>query len=617
MRAERFLVCAFNRFVSGVTQELNKCRKHHSRFEDNPAFVTVMHDGWDSNRDKMLGVSLAWIDPMKWKLSKVAVGLTKCGDGRAIGQAAATLEVVARYGVAETDLLASVNDTTNSALATARILVGEEGGECQMHKNNLAIEHAIGKRQRTARGVVVDDFPPGEMVLKSGRALVGHIMNRKKKVNWEYYIARNPNATVFRIPIDNDTRIAGTHRLLQSLLRSVFMIERYLPDESRSSRKSFEGVTANWDLVAQFEAVLRYPCTFAMEVQKDQSVSIGSSWLNVLLLKQSAKATSYKVINLDAEKWDGSKSFEQLPKTRVPVEKMSQEARELIQRLEANYDTYFDAPKDHTLISLVLDPIVWTLGRPFIQAYDSGRIEEALALVKEEYERLAPAKDAVVAEQEGGPEDSNQDEDSRDSTLFGMLMDIQQEADSGTDAVAQMSEFDRWMVLSSMVDWRTEAVRQGAKLPKISEAKLKSKLKNPSFVLEHVNPLLWWKENASKFPVLSSMALRFLAKPDSNGFQERVFSKAKLVDSPLRQRLSTWKYEILVLQALNQAWIEEEGFSLYNMCSTREFKSTTGERFGEEVSRLISTFESSTDRNHEDTLDYAQAFDDVKSLLPR
>ena len=66
------------------------------------------------------------------------------------------------------------------------------------------------------------------------------------------------------------------------------------------------------------------------------------------------------------------------------------------------------------------------------------------------------------------------------------------------------------------------------------------------------------------------MALRFLAKPDSNGFQERVFSKAKLVDSPLRQRLSKWKYEILVLQALNQAWIEEEGCSLYNMCSTRD-----------------------------------------------
>ena len=84
-----------------------------------------------------------------------------------------------------------------------------------------------------------------------------------------------------------------------------------------------------------------------------------------------------------------------------------------------------------------------------------------------------------------------QDEDSRDSTLFGTLMDIQQEAHSGTDAVAQISEFERWMMLSSMVDWRTEATRQGAKLPKISEAKLKSKLKNPSFVLEHVNPLLW------------------------------------------------------------------------------------------------------------------------------
>lgn len=155
------------------------------------------------------------------------------------------------------------------------------------------------------------------MVPKSGRVLVGHNMNRKKKVNWENYNARNPNATVFRIPIDNDTRIAGTHRLLQSLLRSVFMIERYLPDESRSTRKSFEGVTAIFSS-PQFEAVLRYLCTFAMDAQ-------------------SAKAASYDVVNLDAKKWDGSKSFEQLPKSCVPVETLTAEARDLVQSPRCKY----------------------------------------------------------------------------------------------------------------------------------------------------------------------------------------------------------------------------------------------------------------------------------------
>lgn len=75
-------------------------------------------------------------------------------------------------------------------------------------------------------------------------------------------------------------------------------------------------------------------------------------------------------------------------------------------------------------------------------------------------------------------------------------MDAKQAADS---------ELDRWMMLSSIVDWRTEARRQGSKLPKICEAKFKSKLKNPGFVLEHVNPLLWWKANACKHPVLSSL----------------------------------------------------------------------------------------------------------------
>lgn len=55
--------------------------------------------------------------------------------------------------------------------------------------------------------------------------------------------------------------------------------------------------------------------------------------------------------------------------------------------------------------------------------------------------------------------------------------------------------------------------------------------------------------------MLSSMTLQYLAKPDSNGFQERAFSKVKLVDSALRQRLTKWKYEILVLFSLNHTSI--------------------------------------------------------------
>ena len=65
-----------------------------------------------------------------------------------------------------------MNDTTNSAVAAAKLLVGDEGGECQMHNINLAIEHAFGKRKRTVMGQVMDDFAPGEEVMNADEGLI-------------------------------------------------------------------------------------------------------------------------------------------------------------------------------------------------------------------------------------------------------------------------------------------------------------------------------------------------------------------------------------------------------------------------------------------------------------
>ena len=100
-------------------------------------------------------------------------------------------------------------------------------------------------------------------------------------------------------------------------MRSHFLIERYLPDETRVQRHNVTGITRNWELVAEFEAILRYLCNFAMTVQKDIKVSIGQSWINVLLLKESVKVPTYDIIDLDAEKGDGGPDFDELPVKRL------------------------------------------------------------------------------------------------------------------------------------------------------------------------------------------------------------------------------------------------------------------------------------------------------------
>lgn len=60
------------------------------------------------------------------------------------------------------------------------------------------------------------------------------------------------------------------------------------------------------------------------------------------------------------------------------------------------------------------------------------------------------------------------------------------------------------------------------------------------------DPLVWWRENSSRFPILSPGAMRFLSTPATSVHSEQIFSAAKLVYSPLRTRLDPKRAEMLI-----------------------------------------------------------------------
>ena len=128
------LAIMFSSFVSAVSAEVVATRCMHVPDDHDgllhgspPGWVTVCHDGWDSTIKQFFGVSVYWINPHTFKRYQLALGLAVPSGHAASECNDAALAVLQRYGITKRDIFASVNDTTNSAAATGRLLAGEHG----------------------------------------------------------------------------------------------------------------------------------------------------------------------------------------------------------------------------------------------------------------------------------------------------------------------------------------------------------------------------------------------------------------------------------------------------------------------------------------------------------
>jgi hypothetical protein len=65
------------------------------------------------------------------------------------------------------------------------------------------------------------------------------------------------------------------------------------------------------------------------------------------------------------------------------------------------------------------------------------------------------------------------------------------------------------------------------------------------------DPMLWWRHNARRFPMLASLAQRYLGPPPSSVASERLFSTAGDVCSASRTRLLSDNAEMLIMMKVN------------------------------------------------------------------
>ena len=111
------------------------------------AFINVAHDVWDSKMKDVLGVSVFFYNPVRHEFYSLPLGLTPVEDKKSDPTALQTMDLLRVAGIEEEDLYMPVNDTTNSAVKTGRVLTGEDGS-CAMHQVQLCFVHATGKVQR-------------------------------------------------------------------------------------------------------------------------------------------------------------------------------------------------------------------------------------------------------------------------------------------------------------------------------------------------------------------------------------------------------------------------------------------------------------------------------------
>jgi hypothetical protein len=284
------------------------------------------------------------------------------------------------------------------------------------------------------------------------------------------------------------------------------------------------------------------------------------------IMKATYQVVDVKFSEDDDKKWDAKTKFCDLRKINVSAKDLNPLVARLRERLKIELDKYFGEPSDHQYLAMMVDPVMMTQGLPILNGLHQGDlVEKAKAIFKDNLEKEA-IRSGNISDERGDVDERGdasmpvilEDKDQDDPITAFLYQNARAEATADAFSSSQSPQtvaHEAFSEYSSLiVDWATFLSReQGLSKFDVNRVKLGDCLYTSGIV----DILLWWRKNARKYPLVSRLASRVLAKPDANSLQERVFSMASLIDSKLRQRLGEQKFESLCLLAFNKKFIRE------------------------------------------------------------
>jgi hypothetical protein len=277
-----------------------------------------------------------------------------------------------RYGITLNDVLRGINDTTNSALLTGLLLAegrapAIRGTTCQMHAQELVVQHALGIRKRTKNGDDVDTFEPGRLLAKKVRILVSKIMDKRSKNKFTKYIeycSKELTTKVNRLIIPNDTRVSGIFLMLECVLRSrtcIMMYTTVSPDRAVYKDISLDDV--DWQFIAEIHSILKVMNLLAMTSQQQSVESNCFSYYHVVSARFYLKSsTEFPVIDINKDNWKPTTEMSKIPTTLILKENLMANTVELIDRFEAEFLNYFKTPDSDQILMMVFHPLMAWMG---------------------------------------------------------------------------------------------------------------------------------------------------------------------------------------------------------------------------------------------------------------
>jgi hypothetical protein len=297
-----------------------------------------------------------------------------------------------------------------------------------------------------------------------------------------HFCQNNLGMTPIKIPLPNKTRVAGTFRMYEALLRSHVAVEKYVFHKAaqkgrgdQQADKDFDQSKylnhEQWQQLAEYSAIYEKTTSLVMDLQSDTpaSLSIAKLQLTRCLLDLAGpppeddlqtyspyqindQGVFFKVVSvnkMDQISWPPTTLYRDLQRTLmclpdtsptsndynaktrtflqngvpVSVPTMMPESRNLIERLMKEMAQYFKETLPDEMVCMVLNPFVYTFGFVFLSAqnfFDESFFDKCKDEVRKEATVLfGPKKETVYAEVETAHNSKGTDFLRRPSTNEG------------------------------------------------------------------------------------------------------------------------------------------------------------------------------------------------------